>query len=95
MAITMCTEMKRLRKMLDERKIEWYDDSTYSATFWMIRTKFEYKGYDFSVINGYGSYGGYYNGKNEGKLELMIDACEPIGHLTAKQVIQRLDEYDG
>ena len=45
-----------------------------------------------SVINGFGSYGGYdpMRKSNQGLLELMPDLdnmSEPIGHLTAEEVI--------
>lgn len=93
MGMTVCKEMKKLRKYLDDNKIEWWDDSSISAMFWMVRTKFHYKGREFSVINGVGSYGGCVtvDCKNNGLLECMIDGREPIGHLTAKEVIEKIE----
>lgn len=53
----------------------------------MVRTKFEVRGHEFSVINGVGSYGGCLVGtKNQGLLECMIDGYEPMGWLTARKV---------
>lgn len=51
-------------------------------------------GHEWSVINGYGSYGGVdlLSGKNQGLLEIM--ACdmqnEPMGFLTAEQIIENV-----
>lgn len=92
MGTILCAEMKKLRTYLTEHEIEWYDDSSYSPLFWMVRTKFTHNGKEYSVINGYGSYGGFVNGKNEGLLEMMIDNCEPVGHLTAKEVIKCIEK---
>ncbi len=63
----------------------YYDTSMY-------RTHFNYNGIHCSVINGYGSYGGYnpYTGENMGLLELMINRNEPEGCLTAEQVIEMI-----
>lgn len=96
MPITMCKEMKKLRKYLTDNKIEWHDDTTITATWWMVRTKYEYKGRHYSVINGYGSFGGYtsFTKKNLGKLELMRDGDEPIGYLNADDVIEIMNKAE-
>ena len=93
MGMTVCKEMKKLRKYLDDNKIEWRDDSSISAMFWMVRTKFHHKGREYSVINGVGSYGGCVsvNSKNNGLLECMIDGREPLPCLTAKEVIEKIE----
>lgn len=62
----------------------------------IYRTHFEVHGYFWSVINGYGTYGGYdpYTGNNKGLLELMSDMVnggEPIGCLTAEQICKIID----
>ncbi len=90
--ITMCREMKKLRKYLTDNGIKWEDDTSLSARYWMVRTRFEYGGREFSVINGVGSFGGCatFESKNLGKLELMIDGHEPIGYLTAQEVIDKM-----
>lgn len=58
----------------------------------IFRTHFEYNGYDFSVIYGYGTYGGIepFTGIDRGLLECMtekVNGGEPVGHLTAAEVI--------
>lgn len=59
---------------------EWADSS-------MWRTHFTYKGYFFSVIYGYGSYG-----NESGLLECMIGGEEPEGGLTANDVLKLMEE---
>ena len=53
----------------------------------MFRTHFSYRGYFFSVIYGYGSYGYY-----DGKLECMVGGEEPEGSMTAEDVLRRMEE---
>lgn len=70
-------------------------ESTYADTT-MWRTHFDVDDYSYSVINGYGSYGGYdpFTGHNLGLLECMTDKVnggEPVGHLTADEVMQIID----
>ena len=85
----MTKEMELLRKMLDDNNIE-YDDNSQHGLFWITRTQFNYRGYYWSVIHGFCTYGGYSTfEKDKGLLELMSDAVnngEPIGFLTAKEV---------
>lgn len=55
----MVYEMLKLRELLTKNGIEWHDASTppdYPLKF--DRTLFEYKGFSWSVINGFGTYGG-------------------------------------
>ena len=84
-------EMARLRAMLTEMGVEWRDDSTNYPTenpffdkgMSITRTKYNYKGYEYSVICGYGTYGG-----DEGLLEVWIDRKgEPTGWHTADDII--------
>jgi len=91
----MVDEMLKLRELLTKNGIEWHDDSTppdYPLQIDM--THFDYKGYAWSVINGFGSYGGigiFRDKKNMGLLELMSAAVndgEPIGYLTAEQAMK-------
>lgn len=98
----MCEEMSKLRKMLDEAGIKWRDVSTvisdelidaYHADTTIYRTHFEHKDYYFSVIHGYGTYGGYYSfsGRDPGLLECRtekVNGGEPLGWLTADQVME-------
>lgn len=105
--ISMCVEMEKLRKKLDEMNIPWEDKSTicpdehialqirfgvepnYADTT-VFRTHFSYKNTFYSVVNGYGTYGGYDpdTGENKGLLEVMFGKQEDIvGWLTAEQVM--------
>ena len=68
---------------------------------WICRTHFEYKGIKFSVINGFGTYGGWYGAnpgmtedKNMGLLELMIEDNEPVGWLKAENIMEILGEKE-
>lgn len=105
----MCEEMKKLRKMLDEKGIKWEDCSGITpdelieksvatgidknfADVTIYRTHFESDGYKYSVIYGYGTYGGYdpLSGDDRGLLECMTDKAydgEPLGWLTAEQIM--------
>lgn len=102
----VCEEMKKLRKMLDEKGIEWHDASEIMSKdkewpMWFCRTHFEYDGLKFSVINGFGIYGGWYGAnpgmtedKNMGLLELMIEDNEPVGWLKAENIMEILGEKE-
>ena len=93
--------MQKLREWLDQNGIEWKEKSDEDFCYlWIVRTKFTYKDRHVSVINGYGTYGGFntLETDNEGLLEMMIgeidenSANEPIGYLTADQVITYLEK---
>jgi hypothetical protein len=88
----MTHEMKLLREMLDAENIEWHDASSPSYELPMERTHFEHRGYQWSVIHGYGSYGGpSCIEEDQGLLEIMSNAVNkgnPIGWLTAKEAMQ-------
>lgn len=63
----------------------------------IFRTHFEINGNLWSVINGYGTYGGYdpFIGKNYGMLECMascVNNGEPVGYLTAVEVMQMVEQ---
>lgn len=65
------------------------------ADITMYRTHFNYKDHHYSVVFGYGSYGGINPIKSEvsdNKLELMIDKSTPVGWLTAKDVLDIIDK---
>lgn len=104
----MVDEMIKLRKILDDRNIEWKDESSHyklsmGGEIIIDRTHFTVKGHRFSAINGFGTYGGYTARKedNLGKIELMeLDGAlfndgEPVGHLFADDVIKQLEEIFG
>ena len=90
----MTREMIKFRKLLDKNGIEWHDASDPAEdSFRIDRTHFEYNRFHYSVVHGYGTYGGYsnWNDKDEGLLELMSNAINrgnPIGWLTADEAIQ-------
>lgn len=89
----ICEEMKRFREYLDHNNIEWVN-VTYSCEesekYNLYRTQFLHKNKKVSVINGYGSYGGFslLSGKNEGLLEVMIEGSNPVGWLTCDEAIE-------
>lgn len=100
MRVEVCEEMKKLRKWLDEQGIQWFDDSDdpeiIGKKYQICRTKFEIGNYDFSVIHGFGTYGGkwYYDGEffDKDLLECRSGNHEPVGWLTAEDVIERIKE---
>ena len=83
-------EMCRLREMLNKENIDWNDVSE-GGNLPITRTHFWLKGNLWSVIHGYGTFGGWtFTSEDEGLLELMTDAIppgEPLGFLTAEQVM--------
>lgn len=95
--MVVCEEMQKLRDWLYDEGIEWYDDSTESEMFWMVRTKFAVNTTTFSVINGTGSYGGCmsWDSDNKGLLECMINGHEPYGFLKAEEVIAYVNKVRG
>ena len=88
----MPTEMMILRQILDEKGIEWEDDTFDRRDGFpfldlsIYRTKFRYDGHLYSVISGYATYGGEY-----GLLEVMIDSNDPIGSLTHEGVLNLIE----
>lgn len=85
----MPEEMKLLREALDKKQIYWEDDTTDKSEGFpfldlsIYRTTFRHNGHSYSVISGYGTYGGDY-----GLLELTIDSRDPIGRLTHEEVME-------
>lgn len=98
----ICEEMQKLRDWLDENSIEWVDDSTNMPhlefmNYWICRTKFEYSGCEWSVINGCGTYGGFraYERRNQGLLEIRtscVNDGDPIGFLTFEHLKKYLEQ---
>lgn len=87
----MTDEMIKFRELLDEKCIEWHDASC-GGSIPISRTHFDHRGYEWSVIHGYGTYGGFNRFvKDEGLLELMSNAVnngEPVGFLTAEEAMK-------
>lgn len=91
----VCEEMQKLRDGLDERKIPW-KDLTDKDGLWICRTHFRIKGDSWSVVHGYGSYGGFNSfEKDKQLLECMYGGNEPDGWLTAAEVLKMVDEKKG
>lgn len=95
--LVVCEHMKKLREWLDIYKIPWFDFSdVFGENLYICRTKIEYKGHILSVINGYGTYGGFSDhmkpGQNTGLLELEIDENEPVGHLRWAEVAHKISQ---
>lgn len=88
----MPEEMIKLRNALDARGIEWSNESDNldrSFPFLnliMYRTTFKWKDRKYSVICGYGTLGGI-----KGLLELHKGNDDPVGSLTAVEVLERMD----
>ena len=94
---TVCTEMQKLRDYLDSKNITWNDISdNHYDTCWICRTHFMIHHDTWSVIHGYGTYGGFFEIDNDtGLLELMTSSLndgDSIGFLTADMVIQYIEE---
>ena len=87
--IFICDEMKKLRDALDKVGIPWEDWSR-GNPYPVCCTKFRIGRTRYSVINGYGSYGGYWERSklNKGLLEVMRNNKAPKGWLTAAQVLE-------
>lgn len=84
--------MQKLRDGLDERKIPW-KDLTDKDDSWICRTHFWIKGDFWSVIHGFGSYGGFNSFEKDNQLlECKYGGNEPIGWLTADEVLKMVDE---
>lgn len=90
----MVDEMLKLRDLLTKIGIEWQDASTPpNYPLRIDRTHFNYRGFNWSVINEFGVVRGYdvFDIENKGLLKLVSEAVnngEPIRHLTADNVIK-------
>lgn len=71
--IVIVDEMKKFRELLDQNEIEWIDDSEALDRERYICRTHPKNHKRWSVVNGFGTYGGYVFGKNEGLLEVMFD----------------------
>lgn len=91
--VEICEEMKKLRTWLNENHIHWQDWSD----CYICRTRFQVNWYRFSVLHGFGTYGGktlYLDEISDQKLlECRVSNYEPEGWLTAEDVIKLIEEY--
>ena len=93
--IIIVEEMKKFRELLNENKIEWIDDSEAMDTELYICRTHPKNHKRWSVVNGFGTYGGYSMWeKNEGLLEAMIDD-KVIGHLNAEKAYMLVEAIEG
>lgn len=84
----MNKEMKKLRALLDAENIEWEDKSD-NSLYPICRTHFSYNGQRWSVIHGYGTYGGHSLCSSDmGLLEAWRFNGDAIGCLTAEEVMR-------
>lgn len=89
----MPEEMYLLRNALTARQIEWVNESdNLDRSFPFLnliiyRTKWIYNGHKYSVLSGYGTWGG-----EQGLLEMIVDNEEPQGSLTALDVLTFMDK---
>lgn len=95
--IVVCDHMKKLRNWLDQYKIPWFDFSdALGEKSYICRTKIEYRGHVLSVVNGFGTYGGFTDymkpEQNMGLLEFRIDENEPEGCLKWADVAQKISQ---
>jgi hypothetical protein len=100
----VCEQMQLLRQLLDKKNIPWEDHSEdmtrdKDSPMWFCRTWFEYKGTKWSVVNGFGTYGGWFGAnpgasekENMGLLELYDWISEPKGWLTANDVMKEIEK---
>lgn len=88
----MTEEMIIFRQLLEKHGIEYEDQSEPESYIPIYRTHFDYRGYHWSVIHGYGTYGGFSCFESDkGLLEVRsgaIDDGNPIGYLTAQEVMR-------
>lgn len=89
----MTHELEILKSMLDQEHIDWHDASDPPDLVQINRLHFKHRGEWWSVINGFGTYGGIdsLTEKNQGLLELLsyaVNGGEPVGWLTAEEVMK-------
>ena len=88
----VCNEMQKLRDGLTERGIEWKDSTQKEPAYWICQTHYKYNKNEWSVIHGFGSYGGFSHfSKDAALLECMCGGNEPVGWLTAADVFKMME----
>lgn len=88
----MVREFKKFIEELEKRGIEYTDRSDKNNLYKIDRIRFKYEGYEWSVINGYGTYGGFisFDANNQGLLEIwkIYSGEEPIGFLRCHEAVE-------
>lgn len=89
----VCEEMQKLRDGLTARGIEWKDSTQRGPAYWICRTHYKHNKNKWSVVHGFGTYGGFSHfSKDAQLLECMYGGNEPIGWLTAAEVFKLMDK---
>lgn len=93
-----CYELNKLKTYLDEHDFEYIIKSDPETAHYRIeRIHFNINGYKWSVIHGYGTYGGLdpITGDDKGLLELYTTQIQPdpFGMLTCTEVIELIEKY--
>lgn len=84
-----CPELEKLKTWLDGQGIKYTCPDTDDDPFSIARVHFSIRKTRYSVIHGYGTYGGEYcYDADRGLLELMVGEKDPVGYLTAEEVIE-------
>ncbi len=101
----MVRQMRKLRRLLKKNNFMFREEQvSYTEIIYWDRFKVHLfnnendKIRTISIVNGFGSYGGYdiNNPKNKGLIEVLIkDKDEEYGNLTAKEVIKILKKERG
>lgn len=88
----VCEEMQKLRNGLTARGIEWKDASEKNPAYWICRTHYTHNKSKWSVVHGFGTYGGFSSFSEDSKLlECMAGMNEPVGWLTAADVFEMME----
>lgn len=86
-----CPEMRKLKQVLRAKHIKFECPDDADEPYAIARVHFTVNGQRWSCIHGYGSYGGGSVMKaDKGLLELYDFQHEPIGYLTADDVIREV-----
>jgi len=90
----MVEEMRKFRELLNASDIRWEDDSYQVGEYSMTVTRVRIGRKAWTIINGFGSFGGLNprTGVNHGMLEIWDGTVknQPEGWLTAEQAIQKI-----
>lgn len=94
LAEAKCPEFLKFVKILKNNQIK-YKEINSDTGYAIARVRFWYNGNEWSVMHGYGTYGGATAwGEDKGLLEILhLDSSEcPIGFLTAEEAWREIRE---
>lgn len=94
-----CYELNKLKSYLDSHKIKYVIKSDPDTAHYRIeRIHFNINGYLWSVIHGYGTYGGLdpFTGEDKGLLELYTTQIQPdpFGMMSCTDIIELIERYE-